>query len=308
MTPLPDMSKISAQKEVSVVIVDSGMGGLSICAELVEGLRSRQMFERVAVTYFNAWPEQSRGYNALSGEAERIRVFDRALLGTLAFAPDTILIACNTLSILYPQTDFRRQATLPVVGIVDFGVDMIHQHLVARPDSQVIILGTKTTIAADEHRQALLDRGIDDRRIVSQACDQLATEIEKDPHGPVVRSMVEHFVRQAVEQAANPEAHAFAALCCTHYGYSADVFQTSLDTRFAAGCTILDPNQAMAEGLLTEFSVNRHYRTEIDVQVVSRIVWNAQQVTAIAGLTERRSPVTAEALKNYRHDAALFTL
>lgn len=306
MSRLPNGSLLSTRENLSILIMDSGMGGLSICAEIVEGLRSRAPFKKVAVTYFNAWPEQARGYNALSGPAERVRVFDQALLGTLPFAPDIILIACNTLSILYPQTDFCRHTALPVVGIVLFGVDMIHEQLLARPDSQAIILGTKTTIAADMHRQALHDRGIDDQRIVSQACDQLATQIEKDPHGPVVRSMVEQFVQQALEKVNNPQAHAFAALCCTHYGYSAQVFQKSFDARLSAGCTILDPNRAMAQGLLAAFSHNRFDRTAIDVQVVSRIVWSARQVTAIAGLIEQRSLLTAEALVNYRPDPTLF--
>ena len=132
--------------------------------------------------------------------AERIRVFDRALGAMLRFQPDLILIACNTLSALYAHTPFSKQAPVPVVGIIDFGVDLMHAYLSARGDSRVIILGTPTTIEADTHRTRLVERGIDAERIVCQPCDRLAGEIEKDPEGATVRAMVESCIRQAAER------------------------------------------------------------------------------------------------------------
>ena len=91
------MSAAAAKDTLSLVITDSGLGGLSICADIVKGLQSRRSYRSVSLTYFNAWPEQDRGYNLLPGMAERIRVFDRALAAMLRFGPDRILIACNTM-------------------------------------------------------------------------------------------------------------------------------------------------------------------------------------------------------------------
>lgn len=57
--------------------------------------------------------------------AERVRVFDRALGAMLRFQPDRILIACNTLSALYPKTPFSKHSPVPVTDIIDFGVEQM---------------------------------------------------------------------------------------------------------------------------------------------------------------------------------------
>ncbi|HET6489909.1 MAG TPA: aspartate/glutamate racemase family protein [Syntrophales bacterium] len=297
----------AAKDTLSLVIADSGMGGLSICADIVSGLQARRSHRSVSVTYFNAWPEQDRGYNLLPGMAERIRVFDRALAAMLCFRPDRILIACNTLSALYPGTPFSRQAPVPVEGIIDYGVDLIHAHVSARADSRVIILGTPTTIEAGTHRNRLVERGIDSGRIVCQPCDRLAGEIEKAPEGATVRAMVDDCIRQAADRIPDRRLPVAAALCCTHYGFSRRVFEAALQARFEGPITILDPNRAMSEALLADLAPPRHGDTRINLEVVSRIVWSDEKIEAIARFLEAASPLTAGALRQYRHDPDLFT-
>lgn len=293
-------------KVLSLVVVDSGLGGLSICAGLVEGLRRQCPAPHVAITYFNAWPEQNRGYNSLPNTAERLRVFDRALEGMLAFKPDIVYMACNTLSILYPETRFSRQARVPVIGIVPFGVDLIRRHLLADPRSRVIILGTLTTIASGAHRDALTAGGIDGQRIVNQACDQLATEIEKDPRSRRVQDMIDAFIGQAAAGFAHGNAHVFAALCCTHYGYALGGFERSLKAHIGPRTSVLNPNDAMNTHFFEAFNGPSGQGARIEVQVVSRILWNDLKVAAIASAVRAVSPLTAQALVNYRHDPNLF--
>ena len=228
------MSAASPKDSLSLVITDSGMGGLSICADIVSGLQAKRCCRSAAVTYFNAWPEQDRGYNLLPGMAERVRVFDRALSAMLRFGPDRILIACNTLSALYPDTPFSRKAPVPVRDIIGFGVEQMFAHLGARADSRVIILGTPTTIEAGTHRARLVERGIDAGRIVCQPCDRLAGEIEKAPEGATVRAMIEDCVGQAAGHFPDRRLPVAAALCCTHYGYSRGLFEAALQSRFEA--------------------------------------------------------------------------
>ncbi len=301
------MNAAAPKESLSLVIADSGMGGLSICADIVSGLEARRSDRAVSLTYFNAWPEQDRGYNLLPGMAERVRVFDRALAAMLRFGPDQILIACNTLSAIYPHTPFSRQAPVPVVGIIDFGVDLIHAYLGARADSRAIILGTPATIEADTHRACLVERGIDAERIVCQPCDRLAGEIEKDPEGATVRAMVESCIRQAAERVPDRRGPVAAALCCTHYGYSQRVFEAALKAVFEGPITILNPNKAMSDAMLADFAPPGQKDARIDLKVVSRIVWSDEKIEAIARLLEASSPLTAGALKQYRHDPDLFT-
>jgi glutamate racemase len=297
----------AAKDTLSLVIADSGMGGLSICADVVNGLQARRSYRSVSLTYFNAWPERDRGYNLLPGMAERIRVFDRALGAMLRFQPDRILLACNTLSALYTQTPFSKQAPVPVVGIIDFGVDLIYAHLSARAESRVIILGTPTTIEADTHRKRLVERGIPAERIICQPCDRLAGEIEKEPEGATVRAMVESCIRQAAERVPDRRRPVAAALCCTHYGYSERIFEAAMQASFEGPVTILNPNRAMSEALLADLAPQREEDIRIDLEVVSRIVWSDEKIEAIARLLEAESPLTASALRQYRHDPDLFT-
>jgi len=301
------MNAAAPKESPSLLIADSGMGGLSICADIVSGLQERRTYRSVAVTYFNAWPEQDRGYNLLPGMAERIRVFDRALSAMLRFEPDRILIACSTLSALYPDTPFSRQAPVQVVGIIDFGVDLMHAFLSARADSRVIILGTPATIEAGTHRARLVERGIDAERIVCQPCDRLAGEIEKDPEGATVRAMIEDYVGQAAEKFPDRRLPVAATLCCTHYGYSRRLFETALRARFEGAVTILNPNKAMSDAMLADFAPPGRQDIRIDLKVVSRIVWSDEKIGSIARLLEAASPLTAGALRQYRHDPELFT-
>jgi glutamate racemase len=301
------MSAAAAKDTLSLLIADSGMGGLSICADIVSGLQERRSYRSVAVTYFNAWPEQDRGYNLLPGMAERIRVFDRALDGMLRFDPDRILIACNTLSALYPDTPFSRKAHVPVTDIIGFGVEQMHAYLCARAESRVILLGTPTTIEAGTHRARLVGRGIDAGRIVCQPCDRLAGEIEKAPEGATVRAMIEDYVGQAAEKFPNRRLPVAASLCCTHYGYSRSLLEAALRARFEGPITILDPNKAMSEAVLADLAPRGHQDIRIDLEVVSRIVWSDEKIASIARLLEAKSPLTAGALRQYRHDPDLFT-
>ncbi len=107
------------QRKVLIALIDSGLGGLSICAEMEQALQRQPLFRNAALIYFNVWPEQIRGYNILSSVSERVRVFNRALSGIKIFSPDLIMIACNTLSALYDRTAFSRHTTIPAYRFDD---------------------------------------------------------------------------------------------------------------------------------------------------------------------------------------------
>jgi glutamate racemase len=315
------ITALSRTGRLSVVVIDSGLGGLSIYALIAEGLRNCSLFNEITLTYFNAWPESHRGYNNMPDAAERVCVFNRALAGALGYQPDIILIACNTLSVLYPQTELSRSADIPVIGIVPFGVDLIYEKMRSHPDSQTIIFGTLTTIAADAHRQALLEKSVDRRRLTSQACDQLAGAIESDPHSVKVRQMISLCVDQAADRMRPGQGAVFAALCCTHYGYSAEYFQQTLEQHpvvRTGGRTVvvIDPNQAMADFFWVQFmevglktSVREETSGEfprMNLQVVSRITWNDDTINIMARTIAPVSAPVAQALYRYHHNPELF--
>ena len=294
------------KNEVTILIMDSGLGGISICAEIARELSHRHIFEKVNLVYFNAWPEQNRGYNRLKNTAERIHVFDNALQGAMQFKPDFIMIACNTLSVLYHRTEFCRSVDVPVVDIVGFGVDMMAECLQTSSNDQAVILGTVTTIDSHAHRDHLIQRGIQPAQIISQACDQLATEIEKGPVSTTVSQMIARYMQQAVLNINPDSVNLYAALCCTHFGYCQKLIQDTLADFAEKPVVILNPNRQMAAYLLVNCNKNFFSTTVMEIQVVSKITWEDRKITSISGLIQSISAETANALINYTQIPTLF--
>jgi len=297
------------KQNVTLLVTDSGLGGLAVFAAIAARLEGEPVFPDVSLIYYNAWPEQDRGYHRLKGTAERIRVFDQALLGMARFDPDIILIACNTLSVLYPQTEFFRRQSLPVVDIVGFGVDMIYEYLCEKPDATAMILGTITTIRSGVHRVALMEKGISPEQVVVQACDQLATAIEKGPAGDRVAQLIDTYTDEAAQKLGPNPNDVVAALCCTHFGYCRDQIQGALEQRLRRPVAILDPNERMADFLFTAAG-NRidDLPLKLNLRVVSRIIWEQTKIDAIATIIEKTSGKTAQALRNYEQIPELFAL
>jgi len=301
------IGSLFAKKHVTILVTDSGLGGLSIFAEIAARLKSDPIFPEVSLIYYNAWPEQHRGYHGLKDTDERIRVFDRALAGMKRYRPDIIMIACNTLSILYDRTAFSRQEVIPVIDIAGFGVDMVYEHLSREADTTAVILGTVTTITSDIHRSRLIEKGISPDRLVVQPCDQLPTKIEKGPGSDAVAQLIDTFMSQAVKMLGRGRGRLYAALFCTHFGYAQGLIREKLEYLTGRRVSILDPNRRMAAYLFEISGGNRYDRTEVDQRVVSRIIWDQTKVDAISKTVEAQSSETAQALRNYEWIPDLFT-
>lgn len=301
------MTALFAKKHLTILITDSGLGGISIFAEIADRFKSDPIFSHVSLIYYNAWPEQNRGYNGLKDMDERVRVFDRALVGMKKYRPDIIMIACNTLSVLYDYTAFSRRESIPVIDIVRFGVDMVFERLSQAAGGTAVILGTVTTIASDVHRSQLIEKGISTDRLVAQPCDQLATQIEKGPHRDEVAQLVDTFMGQAAKKLGATTTEVIVALFCTHFGYCRDLFKEKLEKRIQGPVTVLDPNQRMAAFLFEANEGSRHGSAKLDMRVVSRIIWDQVKIDAISGVVEKQSTETAAALRTYERIPDLFT-
>ena len=327
---------------VHVVITDSGLGGLSVCAELERRLRCRTVAAGARLTYVNAWPEEGRGYNDLPGVAERAAVFDRALASMAGLAPDRIVIACNTLSILFPMTTFAKRSTVPVQGIVDAGVDLFVESLEDDPSAGIVLLGTRTTIESGVHRDAIVARGIDAGRVASVSCHGLATAIEREADGPRTAELVARCAEDV--RAANPAgSRVWVGLCCTHYGYVAERLERAIGAALGREARALDPNRRLVDSLrwpgapsagaragvgaaapatnvegalavadaggavaADEGATGASAGDAVAVQVVSKVTLTEATRSGIAGLVRRISPATAAALMTYSLEPRLF--
>ena len=293
------------KESVLIAILDSGLGGLSICAELERALQERPLFRNVSLFFFNVWPEQSRGYNSLGSISERVRVFDRALASVQSYKPDLIMIACNTLSVIYERTPFSQNETIPVVDIVDFGVDLIYGGLISSSDSQALILGTRTTISENVHQRILVQRGIATDRIITQACHGVATEIEKAPQGEAAVELIARYMREAAPKIYG-RGTVFVALCCTHFAYSANIFRDKLREELIADIELLDPNTPMSDFLFNLKRTALSSVEDIKVKVISKILLEQTKIQSIAGIISSISEKTADALVDYTYQPDLF--
>ncbi|HEX2062510.1 MAG TPA: aspartate/glutamate racemase family protein, partial [Thermoanaerobaculia bacterium] len=226
-----------------ILITDSGVGGLSVVAYAERFARTHGFREPVRLTFANAAPANDYGYNAMRTREEKLATFDRFLRSvTERFAPDAIYIACNTLSVLLPDTPFTANAPVPVNGIVETAAGLMLRELDADPRSIAMIFATQTTIDAGTYPRLLIERGIDPSRIVGQACPGLADTISEDREGTKTRAEIRGWVTTAIDKMHDRTAPVVAALACTHYGYRKYVFAAAFGEAGVAA-DVVNPNE-----------------------------------------------------------------
>ena len=293
---------------VTIVITDSGLGGLSVAAAIEQRLRDCSLGSKVDLVYANALPDNEHLYNRMPDLGSKARVFSSALSGfTQKYHPDIILIACNTLSVVYPATEFASTGTVPVAGIVDFGVAPLREELESDSSKWAIIMGTPTTIQSEAHQRGLEQSGIPANRIVTQACEDLESEIQTDPASDIVNSLISMYVQEALSK-RGPEnrGEAVVALCCTHYGYARKEFDSAFHAQLGYRVAIVDPNEAMANAFSDGLKCESDTATTVAVTVASRAKLTQTEIDAVAELLQSQSPATASALRHYTYDTTLF--
>lgn len=298
--------RLEAKASVTILVTDSGLGGLSVVAGIEERARASRTFRKVRLVFVNAMPTAKKGYNKMTPE-EKVSVFNDALKAMATrFKPDAILIACNTLSVVYPDTPFARTTKVPIVGIVGLGIDMIAESLVRTPKSVAMIYGTETTIESNAYRDGLVKKGIPLERIVSVPCSGLAIKIQNDAASEAVKVAISGFVRSGMTTRTTPDAKVVVGLCCTHYGYSSTLFSTSTLEAGAAAVELVDPNIRMSALLFRPKPTRRYPLVTTSVEVFSRGELLPEARGNIADLVRPASPKTAEALLGYTLDPELW--
>ncbi|MEN8210078.1 MAG: hypothetical protein ABFR31_00050 [Thermodesulfobacteriota bacterium] len=290
----------------TILVTDSGLGGLSVFAQIANHLKKKSPWQEVSMVYFNSWPEQDGGYNFFKSMDQRAEVFNNALNAMDEYQPDMILIACNTLSVIYPFTSYSQSPKARVAGIVDHGVLLIHENLVKDPDSSVIIFGTDTTISEKSHQKQLVKMGVDPARIINQGCGYLPGEIEGNPFSTSLPKIIEANVKKAVSKMNKPVGKVYAALCCTHFGYCKDLFHKSLSRYVNGDIIILNPNERMAEHAVQGHDIKNTFSCDINMHVVSKVFWETETINAYVRLMKNISPETAKALAGYERNIDLF--
>lgn len=287
-----------------ILVTDSGVGGLSVVAHAERFVRTRGFREPVRLTFANAAPANDYGYNAMPSRDVKIETFDRFLRSvTQRFSPDLVYVACNTLSVLLPDTPYAGQAAVPVKGIVETGASLVLRALEEDPQRAAIVFGTQTTIDAGTYPRILEGEGIAPDRIVSQACPGLADTISEDREGTRTAAEIRRWVATALEKLDRRDVPVAACLACTHYGYRRDVFAAAF-AEAGVEAVVLNPNESAVDDLFDAGSACTSH--EVSVRFVTRYAIPPETVEALTYFLEGISPKTVEAMRHFEHVPDLF--
>lgn len=297
----------AVRPDVTIVVTDSGLGGLSVVADLASRLPASGVVRSARVVFVNALLDDAIGYNDLRDETDKVRVFDAALAAMESrYRPDLILVACNTLSVFYGKTEHARRGTTETVSIVPMGAELIGRALRDTPGATAMIFATKGTVDSGAHRRLLVEAGVPEARIVGQACPKLTGAIERGAHSVETRERVRGFVGEALAKLPGGAGPLVVSLNCTHFGYARPLWEEAFEALGRPVATVLDPNPLMTDLVLREGGARRYPSTEVTVEVVSKTPITPEVRDALGALLRATSPATADALARWVHEPDLF--
>ena len=281
-------------------ITDSGVGGLSVCAELEARLRQSPVREDIEIVYLNAAIEDDYSYNSMPDRQTKLQAFDRFLYSVREkYQPDLLFIACNTLSVLYQDSYFDHHRHMPIEGIVHSGIREMLTASVHDSDLAFIVFATPTTIQEGVYGNALRENGVPARQVVEQACPGLPDAISNDGSGLLASQLLKRFVPAALEQFDSIPSNVVAFLGCTHYGYQAVQFKKALQA-FVPGARLLNPNQGAVETILSRLKTEPGHGS-FTVEVITRYIIPDVAISSLSAYIGELAPETLSALKGFTH-------
>ncbi|MBR0459972.1 MAG: aspartate/glutamate racemase family protein [Victivallales bacterium] len=267
----------------SILVSDSGLGGLDMAARLLT-----RYPQGLAINYINACPAADHGYQKLDEETRK-RVFRGVLDAMEGFHPERLVLACNTLSVVLEQMGY--QPPFPVSGMLGIATAAMTHYLETHPENALVVTGTPATISSGIYGARLTAAG--HPNVPQIAIPDLVNAIEQDPQSSTCRALIHLFAEEARKQVGNRR---FAiALCCTHFGYSRPLFEQELP-----GTDILNPNEHIP------------FLEHIDAQSPSTFAYHARfpvppaKLDNITHLFETRCPSIVQALTSPNINPALF--
>jgi glutamate racemase len=272
-------------------------------------VRTRGLSEPVRLTFANAAPANDRGYNSMASHGEKLAAFDHFLRKMVErFAPDSIYVACNTLSVLLPQVPYFANTPVPMNGIVETSAGLTLRALEADPRSVAMIFATQTTTDMETYPRLLAERGVDPSRIISQACPGLADTISEDRDGTRTREEIGGWVSAALRTMQDGEmkragAPVVACLACTHYGYRKDFFAAVFEEA-AVDAVVVNPNESAVHdivGLQGEGACH-----EAEVEFVTRYRIPDATIETLTYFLSDVSPRAVAALQAFEYLPDLF--
>ncbi len=295
------------KNKLTFVFTDSGLGGLSIMVDFVQKIKEKSksiLCDEIEIIFFNALPENGLGYNRMQNMHDKIRTFNSALeMIQHHYKPDVIAIACNTLSAIYPQTQFA-QGNSNTFEIISAGRFQIEQQRELSHHQPLFILATPTTLASGAYN-------MDDPYVFQISGENLASLIEFDHASADVKKVIKQIftnIKKCLNGSAERDITLF--LVCTHYGYmEAMLKEVAMDFNFSIS-TILNPNGEFTSELMDFMSplFRKENEKEVDIKlgVESQAFIEPSEVESISKLIRGQSEEITKLLRNYKRLPKLF--
>ena len=208
----PKSRKLATELTTAKVLVfDSGVGGLSICKEIIASNKN------IKLHYLSdnaAFPYGEKSADQLISRATKV-----LLQACAQLSPDLVVIACNTAStVVLPS--LRTQLDVPIVGVVP----AIKTAATISQTKTFALLATPGTVERP-YTQQLIDEHAADCQVIRVGSSQLVRAIESHIHGDVIDTeYLQQIISQLTEQLGGDKIDT-VVLGCTHFPLIADRFK-----------------------------------------------------------------------------------
>jgi glutamate racemase len=297
----------------TILITDSGFGGISVLAQVYESLKHERFPFPLNLFFVEALPKNCpgypwQGYSLMPDRQIKVKVFNNFLNGAMThFQPELIAVVCNTLSALAQETDFFSRFPQKALDIMEAGFETLGT-LKIEEDARMIILGTETTISSDIHRRWLLENAVfPNERIIPLAFEAGAhypLRIETEPHSAETFSVTEQTLSKAIAKMPDRNVPVYVYLGCTHFGFVEYQYRQILNKAGYERVNIINPNSAMTRKVLSFIRNlsdsnpgNRTYPPQ--VRVYSQFALTDAQINSGSALVAEISAPVADALRGY---------
>lgn len=218
-----------SEERLKIGVFDSGFGGLTVLRALLRRLPELDFL------YLGDTARLPYGSKSQSTIARYALSSTRFLIEQGA---EFLVIACNTASAL-ALDEIRASTTLPVLGVIDTGVNEARSGTRTR---DILVIGTSATIGSHAYARAGRERGM---RVIEKACPLLVPLVEEGwTDHPVTTEVVRIYLSELQAQAAaaglKPDT---LVLGCTHY----PLLRGTIEAAVPAGIRVIDSAEASAD-------------------------------------------------------------
>ncbi len=218
-----------SRAEVKIGVFDSGFGGLTVLRALLQVLPGADF------VYIGDTARLPYGSKSQATIARYALSSTRFLIEQDA---GFLVIACNTASAL-ALDDIRRSTALPVLGVIEAGVDEARGR---SRSGDILVIGTDATVGSHAYAEAGRRCGL---HTLEKACPLLVPLVEEGwvTHpvtAEVVRIYLSELLAQAEQEKMAPDT---LVLGCTHY----PLLRAPIEAALPAGMRVIDSANAIAE-------------------------------------------------------------